>query len=76
MFEALTLLRLLLLLFDLIGDDGEFGLELRRGGVGAGKVVERLPGAPQGTDEALLQVRAHPGQTLLQLCERKTASWT
>lgn len=69
--EALTLLRLLLLLFDLIGHDGELGLELRRGGVSAGEVVERLPGAPQGADEAVLQVRAHPGETLLQLCTRQ-----
>lgn len=66
--RPLTLLRLLLLLLDLVGDDGELGLELRRGGVSAGEVVERLPGAPQGADEALLQVGAHPGETLLQLC--------
>lgn len=65
----LTLLRVLLLLFDLIGHDGQLGLQRRRG-VGPGELVERLPGVPQGAHEALLQVRAHPGQTLLQLWNR------
>lgn len=54
--EKLTLFNLLLLLFDLIGHDGQLGLELGRRGVSAGKVVERLPGTPKGADETLLQV--------------------
>lgn len=67
----LTLLCLLLLLFDLIGDDGKLSLKLSGRGVSASKVVERLPGAPQGADEALLQVGAHPGETLLQLWKNR-----
>uniref|UniRef100_A0A0E9X7U8 Uncharacterized protein n=1 Tax=Anguilla anguilla TaxID=7936 RepID=A0A0E9X7U8_ANGAN len=58
---------LLLLLLDLIGHLLELRLQLWGGGVGAGEVVERLPGCFQRAEEALLQVRAHPGQALLQL---------
>lgn len=59
---------MLLLLLDLIGHHGELGRQLGVGGVSSGKVVEGLPGTPQGADEAVLQVRTHAGQTLLQLC--------
>lgn len=68
--EKLTLLRLLLLLFDLIGYDGQLSLELGRR-VSASKLVERLPGAPEGADKTVLQVGAHPGETLLQLWNTK-----
>lgn len=59
--------RLQLLLFDLIGYHGQLSLELGGGSVSACKIVEGLPGGPQGADEAVLQVRAHPGEALLQL---------
>lgn len=64
---TLTLLDLLLLLFNLIGYNCQLGLKLGRCCVGSGKVVQRLPGALKRADESLLQVSAHPGETLLQL---------
>lgn len=67
LWDLLLLLCLLFLLFDLIGYDGQLSLKLGRRGVSASKIVEGLPGAPKGTDKTMLQVRAHPGETLLQL---------
>lgn len=61
-----TIVHVLLLFLDLVGYDGQLGLQGGRG-VGPGELVERLPGAPQRADETVLQVRAHPGETLLQL---------
>lgn len=62
----LTFPHMLLLLFYLIGHYGQLGLECRRS-VSPSKFIESLPGSLQGADETLLEVRAHPGETLLQL---------
>lgn len=72
--ETLTLLHLLLLLFDLIGYNRQLGLELCRRRVRPGKVIQRLPGALKRADKTLLQVRAHPGETLLQLWKTQNTS--
>ena len=76
--SPLTLLDvlLLLLLLDPAGHHGQLGLQLGRGGVGAGKVVERLPGVLQRAHQPVLQVRAHPGQALLQLWKTITHRWS
>lgn len=52
--EMLTLLHLLLLLFDLIGYNRQLSLELCRRRVRPGKVVQRLPGVLKRADKTLL----------------------
>lgn len=74
--EQLTLLCLLLLLFDLISYNGQFSLKLGWCGMSTSKFIECLPGALKGADKTLLQVRAHPGETLLQLWNRDTLQIT
>ena len=69
----LTLLRLLLLLFNLIGYDCQLSLKLGCCCVRSGKLVQRLPGALKGADETLFQVGAHPGEALLQLWNTQEA---